>query len=579
MMNFKVRLFSIFLMLIMLCSSTSVSASMMDNFMPDEPDKRQEGTVQLEYNEYPLSRYGMDTHLEETTVNDFLPWGLDENVTKQLDSGMALLNSTLWQINKLFSNMVGLLVSASFDFDIISDFSDDVSLALKEIVGFGPNGYTQNGLWFYFLPTVICIIGVWGAYVGVIKRASSQALGGILTSIITMTLALGFFTNADKLLVATNDGISEVQNDILSFTLSATLPGEYKENEGVAVMRNQMYNLMIKYPYLLLNYGTVNEKEIESQWRNSGSRIDAILKTSPLSQERMDAVKYEVKELNNENMKPGALNDRFVILVLSLLMNAIMGSIIVLLSCSLIGYQIMILIYAIFTSITLLVGLIPSFAPTARKNIKKLAHAFYMKIALTLLISIYFSISKMVYNNMNAQEGYALLFVLQIVITVLVWVKRHELLNVVTAPFQSANVNNTIGQNIKEYKQAFFKGQKYFNKATKPIRTPAKPLEERTSYKLQAKPGIGVVNPMTHPSTVLKERKANTTEQAEPVKQPIKPDVKSNLAVRKPNVESNLSDPNNIKSLAKTTEKGGHAYQVKGGLKQQMVDRKTGVNK
>lgn len=511
------------------------AASVMDNLIQEE-DKKQEGNVQLEYNEYPLSHYGMDTHYEEDNSFSIIP-DVKEDINDQLNGGLGLLNSTLWQINKIFAHFIGVLVSSAFELEIISTFAISVGDAIQDIAG------KDDGLWAYFLPLIICCMGIWAAYMGVVKRATSHALGGILKSIMVMVIAFAFFANADKILIKTNEFINDVQNDILSFTLSATLEGEFNENEGIATIRNQIFNLMVKYPYLLLQYGTIDENVIEGDWNKGGSRIDTILNTSALSDERKDAVRYEVKDLNNENMKVEGLTDRFVILLLSLIMNAIMGVILLLLSGSLIMYQILVLVYALFLPFSLLIGVFPTFSATAEKSIIKIFHAFYMKIALTMLVSIYFAISSMVFTNADTTQGYIMLFMIQIIITVAVWVKRNEILSIIATPFRNVNANNTLGQNIKEYKQTYFQGKKYFNHLKKPLTTPAKPLEQRASYQLKYKPGVGVVDPMKN---TVSRNKPNEAEQVKPAarkaSEPMKPRIQdtknaNNIVVSKSRAE------------------------------------------
>lgn len=589
-------------------ASPAFAEDMMDNLLPDQTSKKQEGNVTLEYNKYPLSRYGMDTQLEQKAMSDLMPWGWDEGVGKTMDQGMSTLNSTIWGINKIVAASVGTLVSESFEFEIIRKFSSQIGSVIQGIAGFGPGGYKGKGLWPYLITFICCIIGIWAAYIGIIKRATSRALGGILTSIITMTIALGFFTNADIVLNGINDGVSEVQNDILSFSLSATSPEKYSESEGIASMRNQIFNLMVKYPYLLLEFGTTDEDKIESEWSKSGSRVDAILKTSFYSKERQDAIKYEVEELQNTNMKPESLTNRFVILILMLIMNAIMGTILLLISGSMIFYQILALVFAIFTPIAFLIGLIPAFSATAKNIAMKLVHAFYMKIALAFLTTVYFTISAMVYNTMDPKEGYILLFIIQIICTVAVWVKRHEIINVVATPFSNFKVNNLAGQSIKEYKQSYFKAKKYFNKAKAPFTKPVAPLAERTGFdRLKVNPGVGVVNPLTHPAYAPKQRKnSNPAPAATPVKnpgpvkqetvpQPVERGSQSQPApvinpgpkvAPKTHVEPILNDRANLESLQKTTEKGGHAHRVKENndpvqlktrkpIKEQLAERRT----
>ena len=567
--------------MLFLIISPHVGAEMMDTLLPQNTEQKTEGKVELEYNEYKLSRYSMDTKLEDGEASDMMPWGWDNGLQKQMDQSLSTLNLTIWGLNKVFGNIVGVLVSESYNYDVISVFSNEVGNTIQSIAGFGPGGFSSNGVWPYLVTLMVCIMAIWAAYVGIAKRATSQALGGIIKSIAVLVLSLAFFTSADTFLNAINKSVSEVQNDILSFSISATTPENLNENEGIATMRNQIFNLMIKYPWLLLEFGTTDEEAIESEWDKSGSRIGAILSNSPFSEERLDAVTYEVEDLDNTSMTPQAQTDRFMILILTLVMNAIIGVILLLLSGSLILYQILVLVFAIFSPLALLFGLIPAFSDTAKNVMMKLAHAFYMKIAIAFLMTIYFSISSMVYNTMNPEEGYILLFIIQIICTVAVWIKRNEIMNIITVPFRKSNLASNIGQNIKEYKQTYFKGQKYFNTIKKPFVTPAKPLEERASYKLKYKAGVGVVDPIRHPMFHSSRRNENPTEAtiaSTPAKnQPkVMPNVVDQPSVnRKPTQEVNpepavqkyqspkLRNQANFDSLTGTLDKGVHAHRVK----------------
>ncbi|MGM9922974.1 MAG: CD3337/EF1877 family mobilome membrane protein, partial [Bacillus sp. (in: firmicutes)] len=366
MKKYKIAALSFIFLILTLLPFPAQAEDMMDNLLPSETDKKQEGSVKLEYNEYDLFQYGMDTKLEESEFSDLMPWGWDDGVGKQINQGMATINSTLWSVNKIIYYVVGTLVSESFEFDYIGSFATQISQAVSAIAGFGPGGYAANGLWPYLIMIILCFVGAWAAYVGVVKRATSHALSGIITSVVIMTIALGFFSNTEKILNGVNGVASTIQNDMLTISISATTPGKLNEDEGMASMRNQIFNLMVKYPWLLLEFGTSDVEKVESEWKKSGSRVDAILSTDFYSQERKDAIKYETDEMKNNNMGTEALTDRFVILLLTLLVNIIMGGVLLLLSGSLVLYQILALVFTVFTPVALLIGLIPSFSNTAK---------------------------------------------------------------------------------------------------------------------------------------------------------------------------------------------------------------------
>lgn len=48
----------------------------------------------------------------------------------------------------------------------------------------------------------------------------------------------------------------------------------YDSKEGIAVLENQLFNLMVKRPYLLLNYGSTKESEVVREVPNRVDKID-----------------------------------------------------------------------------------------------------------------------------------------------------------------------------------------------------------------------------------------------------------------------------------------------------------------
>lgn len=570
----------------LIISSAPVKAEdMMDNLLPQQTKDKaiytREGDVILEYNQFPISRYGMETQLDQPEISDYMPWGFDDNIGKAVSQQQSGFLSYIWGINRIYAATIGSLVSEAFNADIVGALSKQVAETVQSVAGYGPGGWHSTGLWPYMVYTLIMLTGIWAAYLTVVKKSSSRAISGILSSIIVLSLSLTWFSQSDKILTGINDGIKEVQNDVLSNFVSVTTPGNYKESEGIATMRNQIFNVMVKQPYLLLNFGTTDEKKVESEWKKEGSRVDAMLKTKVFSKERKDAIEYEVKEMKNENMKPSALTDRLIVVSLVSVFNLILGVVLLLISGSMILYQLMVLIFTLFTPFALLIGLIPAFSRTASNIFMKIAHAFLMKAGLALLASVYFSISSMVYKSMDPQVGYIMLFIFQIVCGVALWFKRNEVLNIVSTPFRSAGVNSNVGQSTSEYKKNYFKTKRFLNKATQPFtKIQTRSFADRTGYNaIKYNPGVGVVNPRTHPIYKTKERSAGnqvaaqtvvkpasrTAERTETAKESAPPNInKPNLKRESPLVIKSWRDEHrNLESLESTLQKGGHAHKTK----------------
>ena len=54
-----------------------------------------------------------------------------------------------------------------------------------------------------------------------------------------------------------NKWSSNLQSNILGISASIVNPGaSYNAEEGIATVRNQMFDLMVKKPYMLMQYGT-----------------------------------------------------------------------------------------------------------------------------------------------------------------------------------------------------------------------------------------------------------------------------------------------------------------------------------
>ena len=110
-----------------------------------------------------------------------------------------------------------------------------------------------------------------------VKRESSRAWGGLISSIVIFVFSLGFFSNADEFIGGINKWSSNLQSDILGISASIVNPGaSYNAEEGIATVRNQMFDLMVKKPYMLMQYGTT---EVDEERVNEFFRIDPIVRS------------------------------------------------------------------------------------------------------------------------------------------------------------------------------------------------------------------------------------------------------------------------------------------------------------
>jgi transposase-like protein len=241
-------------------SSSAETGSLQDNLVPQDEDAKQVGEVDLKYNEYPQHHYKLDTWVD--TEGDWMLWNWADGAGKQIYIALMEIINSIWNVNVLLANFTMKIVQEGFELDFVSNVTEQLGAAIQNIAGFGPGGFMQKGLWPLLVTFVIGIVGAWATYVGMIKRESSRTWGGLISSIVIFVFSLGFFSNAPTILKGVNDWSSDLQSNILAVSASVVNPGSsYTKEEGIATIRNQMFDLMVKKPYMLMQYGTTEVDE------------------------------------------------------------------------------------------------------------------------------------------------------------------------------------------------------------------------------------------------------------------------------------------------------------------------------
>lgn len=460
--------------------------SLQDNLVPQDTETRAVGEVDLKYNEYPQHRYELDTYVD--TAGDWMPWNWADGAGKQIYIALMEVVNAIWSLNVLFANFTMLIVQEAFDLDFISGVVDQIAVAIQNVAGFGPSGFMSNGLWSLLVTFVIAIVGAWATYVGMVKRESSRAWGGLISSIVIFVFSLGFFSNSDEIVGGINNWSSNLQSDILGISASIVNPGaSYNAEEGIAIVRNQMFDLMVKKPYILMQYGTTEVDE---------DRVNTILSIDPLleAEKRQDEIKKEVEDKNNSMMSIDGITQRAAFVPLLFLGNTIIGLFLLMISGSIILYQMIFLALVLFAPVPLLMALVPKWQQTAFDWMMKVLHAQLMKIAIALLLTILFGISSILYRATETSDlGYLGMMVIQIICFVGIWAKRKELFNMVSTA--ANHVQSSTGASLQSYqkkvrqaKNAISNGQNMLDKQNNKGRIRNQPLTQRNKGSFHGSP-------------------------------------------------------------------------------------------
>ncbi|MDW2879718.1 MULTISPECIES: CD3337/EF1877 family mobilome membrane protein [Bacillaceae] len=420
--------------------------SLQDNLVPQDRETGAIGEVQLEYNEYPQHHYELDTYVD--TAGDWMPWNWADGAGKQIYIALMEIVNAIWQLNILLANFTMVIVQEAFQLDFVSNVVDEIGTSIQSIAGFGSGGFLSNGLWPLLITFILCLVGTWATYVGMVKRESSRAWGGLISALVIFVFSLGFFSNAGKVLGGLNEWSSQLQSDILGVSASIVNPGSsYSSEEGIATVRNQMFDLMVKKPYMLMQYGTTSVDE---------GRVDKLLNIDPIlnAEDREQQAKEEVENQENTMMSIDGIGQRSAFVPLLFIGNTIIGVFLLMISGSIILFQLVFLALALFAPVPLLMALVPRWQQTAVDWAMKLLHAQLMKIAIALLLTILFGISAILYRATESSDlGYLGMMILQIICFVGIWAKRKDLFSMVSTA--ANNVQSSTGQTLQSYKQKY----------------------------------------------------------------------------------------------------------------------------
>ncbi|TDK58163.1 hypothetical protein E2K98_24930 [Bacillus salipaludis] len=408
-------LFCIFMLLIL------PTSSLAENVSPTvEKKKETVGRVTLESKEYPLDHYKLEADI-------------GDGIKEAGDRALHAINQGLWGFNKTIANFTLYSVDQLMSFDLISLIVNEAGMMSERIYKI------ISGT---FLSLFVVIVGGTAAYRYFVNQQVGHAVKAILGALVIMTITFWFYSNATQNIKWLNDRGAELEGIASSANVLVTSDEfdtneAYSSKEGLAVLENQLFNLMIKRPYLLLHYGSTKESEIVSEDPN---RVDKLLEIKPYTEEgkeqRKIIIKNEVEKLENKYITPEFSGERFGFLLVTLISTVALSIPILLLGIFKFLLQVWFLALVIFTGIPLVLGLIPSYSETALNHFKKIIGVLLMKAGLVLLIAVITGLVTLLYESVkvtNGVEGYAFVVFLIVITMWGLFKYRSEIFEVASA--------------------------------------------------------------------------------------------------------------------------------------------------
>ncbi|WYQ41266.1 hypothetical protein NST67_15030 [Bacillus sp. FSL W7-1321] len=400
-----------------------------------EPNVETEGGVELSSKRFPVARYMANNEDADATIKGAFV-GLANSVFS-LSGYIVLLVDT--SMDKLYS-----LQPIDKFADTLTDVSTTVYNTLKRHFG--------QMLFIFAIGYMI--------YLCVVRQSVKEAMRRAFLFLMVLVFGGYWMMNAGYFMKTLNSLSVEAQGYLLDagngLINIAEGEGVYADTKNirkdellegtVAVMRNVYFDLALKKPYLIVNYGETNENKInnndpdaeEFPGGNNFSRVDRLLAfelTSEGEKLRKNTVKDEVDRYNNENIGSGSVFSQMGQAFISLLGAIFLGIPFLLIALFNFLLQLLALGLAFFIPFAMILSYVPQFAYSGFVSIGRLLSVFVLKAMLGILVLFVYVLCFIV-DVLLPPENFAMyltnLVVLLTVLLVMI-VKRDAIVKLVTA--------------------------------------------------------------------------------------------------------------------------------------------------
>lgn len=375
------------------------------------------------YSLYSLDHYQLDFYVDDSW--DWLPWNWNDGIGKQVMYGLYTITNFIWIINLYLANATGYLIQQAYSLDFISDTANAIGENMQTLAGITAQGFGDDGFYVGFLLLFILFVGIYVTYTGLLKRETTKAVRAILNFVVIFIVSAAFIAFAPTYITKINDFSADVSEASLDLGTQIVMPGSETQGENsVDMIRNTLFSIQVEQPWLLLQFDDSDKAEI------GADRVDDLVSIDPNENNGADreaAVQTEIEDHDNMNLTITQTTTRLGMVVFLSLFNIGISTFIFLLTGIMIFSQILFIIFAMFLPISFLLSMIPTFEGMAKQAILKLFNIIMLRAGITLIITVAFSLSSMIYG-LTAAYPFFLIAFLQIVTFAGIYMKLGDIL-------------------------------------------------------------------------------------------------------------------------------------------------------
>ena len=378
-----------------------------------------------EFSRYPIDNYQLDFYVDSSW--DWLPWNWLDGIGKTAQYAIYLFTNFLWTLNLYISNAVGYLIQQAYDLDFISSAASEIGKNIQLIAGVSASGLDSTGLFPGMMAIVTLLVGVYCTYVGLVKRETTKAFHAALNFVVVFVVSVGLIAYAPSAITGVNEFSSDISNGIVDVSAKILAPDTAGENTGVSAIRDCLFGIQVKQPWLIMQFGDSDVENIGEE------RVNNLLGTSPdenRGKDREEVVKSELEDYDNGNLTVTEVTSRFGLSVFFLIFNLIVSAFAIMLTGSMLLSQILFIISAMFLPVSLLISMIPAFSGTSRRAVISLFNTIMLRVGTTLLTTFVLVLSSLAYTIANGKP-FVVVVLLQVIVFAGVYMERDKLLGMI----------------------------------------------------------------------------------------------------------------------------------------------------
>ncbi|PEA83827.1 CD3337/EF1877 family mobilome membrane protein [Bacillus pseudomycoides] len=365
---------------ILLILLTFIPFSVMadDKDLKVSPRNVESGGIKLDSQVYDYGQYEAVTHIKDS-------WNPFSSET--LDKAFNQTANFFFSLTKIVASLIDTAIDKLYSLSLIDNVADQIANVSELVYN---NLYESLGV----LLITIAVLQIFFYYSA--GRSSMKAGRTTLTLLAVIAISMIWFSNAGYYLKTMNGLSNEVQGVIMraGIPLAGDKVTKGEELKGsLAILRNSYFNLVVKKSYLIMNYGTPDEKEITKDDKKDGNRITDLLEYKTDKEgykKRAEIAEKEADELKNAYMSPSTLSEKIGITFCSFLFSLILGIPLLVLAFLNVGIQILILAFSIILGVSLLIAILPNFSNSGWKNFERVVGMFITKAFIGLAILFIF---------------------------------------------------------------------------------------------------------------------------------------------------------------------------------------------